>query len=70
MRIAILVPNFSKYSGDARVAELQAENLINKGNEVSIFALAADIKPENANLFVIGMPHNLFLEDFTGYYSR
>ena len=60
MKIAILVPNFAEYSGDARVAELQAEDLIKEGNDVSIFALAADIKPKNAKLFVMGMPKSLF----------
>ena len=44
MKIAILVPNFSKYSGDARVAELQTKELLRKGNDVSIFALEGDIK--------------------------
>ena len=60
MKIAILVPNFAEYSGDARVAELQAEELIKEGNDVAIFALAADIKPKNAKLFVMGMPKSLF----------
>jgi len=60
MKIAILVPNFSEYSGDARVAELQAEDLAKEGNEVTIIALAANIKPKNAKLFVIGMPKSLF----------
>lgn len=62
MRIAILVPNFAEYSGDARVAELQAEELVEKGNDVTIFALAANIKPKNAKLFIIGMPKSLFWE--------
>lgn len=60
MKIAILVPNFAEYSGDARVAELQAEDLSKEGNEVAIFALEADIKPRNAKLFVMGMPKSLF----------
>ncbi|RLE68313.1 MAG: hypothetical protein DRJ45_08150 [Thermoprotei archaeon] len=60
MRIAILVPNFAEYSGDARVAVLQAEDLAKEGNEVTIFALDADIKPKNAKLSVMGMPKKLF----------
>ncbi|RLA77830.1 MAG: hypothetical protein DRG33_06430 [Deltaproteobacteria bacterium] len=60
MKIAILVPNFSEYSGDARVAELQAEDLAKEENEVTIIALAANIKPKDAKLFVIGMPKSLF----------
>lgn len=63
-KIAILVPNFSEYSGDARVAELQAEELAKEGNDVVIFALRANIKPKKAKLFVIGMPKNLFWERF------
>jgi 1,2-diacylglycerol 3-alpha-glucosyltransferase len=60
MKIAILVPNFSEYTGDARVAELQAEELRKEGNEVFIFALDANITPKNAELFVMGMPKSLF----------
>ena len=60
MKIAILVPNFSEYSGDARVAELQAEELVKEGNEIVIFALDANITPKRAKLFVMGMPKSLF----------
>ena len=62
MKIAILVPNFSEYSGDARVAELQAEDLAKEGNDVAIFALGGSIKPKNAKLFVMGMSKSLFWE--------
>lgn len=60
MKVAILVPNFSEYSGDARVAEIQAEELVEKGNDVTVFALAANIKPNKAKIFVMGMPRSLF----------
>ncbi len=60
MKIAFLVPNFSKIDGGARVAEVHARELADEGNEVSIFALNADIQPENATLYVMGMPENLF----------
>ena len=60
MKIAILVPNFSEYSGDARVAELQANDLECEGNDVSIFALDANMNLENKNLFIMGMPKSLF----------
>ena len=60
MRIAILSPNFVEYDGGARVAELQAEELAGEDNYVAVFALAANIKPKNADLFIIGMPKNLF----------
>lgn len=60
MKIAFLVPNFSKIDGGARVAEVHARELAEEGNEVSIFALNADIQPTNAVLHVMGMPKNLF----------
>lgn len=60
MKIAFLVPNFSKIDGGARVAEVHARELADAGNEVSIFALNADIQPTNAVLHVMGMPKNLF----------
>jgi len=60
MKIAILVPNFSEYSGDSRVAELQAEELIKEGNDVVIFALWGNNKPKTAKLRVMGMPKSLF----------
>lgn len=60
MRIAILVPNFSEFSGDARVAEMQVEDFIRKGDDVSVFALEANIKPKKAQLVVLGMPESLF----------
>ena len=55
LKIAILVPNFSDYSGDARVAAIQAEDLSKKGNDVSIFAFAGNIKHSSANINFIGM---------------
>ena len=61
-KIAILVPNFSKVDGGARTAELQAEELAQKGNYVAVFALGADLKAEGADLFVLGMPKSLFWE--------
>ena len=61
MKIAILVSNFSKFAGDARVAELQVKELIEAGNQVAVFTLKAEInfEPEGAELFVLGMPENL-----------
>lgn len=60
MKIALLVPNFVEYSGDARVVELQAEELANKGHKVSIFAFAGNIKPKSAELFIMGISKSLF----------
>ena len=59
MRIAILVPNFIEQDGGAMVAKAQAEELAGKGNYVAVFALAAEMKPKNADLFVMGMPGSL-----------
>ena len=64
MKIAILVPNFTKYSGEARVAERQASELAQEGNYVAVFALAADIKLRNADLFILGMPKYLLWQRF------
>ena len=60
MKIAVLTPTFSHYSGIDRVAELQAKDYAGKGNEVTIFALEASIKPKGFKLEILGMPKNLF----------
>lgn len=58
-RIAILVPNFAEADGGARVARLQAEELSAEGKYVAVFALAADMKPRGADLFILKMPKRL-----------
>ena len=60
MKIAILVPNFVEHDGGARVAETQAQELVREGNHVAIFALAANMKVKDADLFIMGMPESLF----------
>jgi 1,2-diacylglycerol 3-alpha-glucosyltransferase len=60
MKVAILVPNYTEYSGDARVAQQQAKKLLNRGHTVSIFTLAATMKQDGVAIFVIGMPKSLF----------
>ena len=62
MKIAILTPTFSHYSGIDRVVELQAGEYAKKGNEVTVFALEATLKPKGFRLEVLGMPKNLFLQ--------
>ena len=62
MKIAILTPTFSHYSGIDKVVQLQAEDYAKKGNKVTVFALEAEIKPKNYNLEVLGMPKSLFLQ--------
>ena len=53
------MPSFSEINGDARVVEIQAEELAKEGNQVAIFALSADIKPKRADLFIMNMPKKL-----------
>ncbi|MBS3114529.1 glycosyltransferase family 4 protein [Candidatus Woesearchaeota archaeon] len=62
MRIAILTPTFSYYSGIDRVVELQAQEYAKKGDKVTVFALEATLKPKVFKLEVLGMPKNLFLQ--------
>lgn len=62
MRIAILTPTFSHFSGIDRVVESQATEYAKKGDKVTVFALEAEIKPKGFNLEVLGMPKSLFLQ--------
>src|SRR3989338_9008862 len=62
MKIAILTPTFSHFSGIDKVAEQQALEYSKKGNEVTVFCLEADKKPKTYKLEVIGMPKSLLLQ--------
>jgi len=62
MKIAILTPTFSHYSGIDRVVQQQALDYSRKGHEVAVFALEGDIKPKNFSLNLLGMPKSLFLQ--------
>ncbi len=62
MKIAILTPTFSYYSGIDRVVQQQAEDYARKGNEVEVIALEAGIKPRNYKVISLGMPKNQFLQ--------
>lgn len=62
MKIAILTPTFSHFSGIDRVVEQQALEYARKGNKVIVFALEATIKPKGFKLEVLGMPKSLFLQ--------
>lgn len=62
MKIAILTPTFSQFSGIDRVVELQAKNYQKKGNDVAIFTFRAQIKTKYAKIIKIGMPRNPILE--------
>ena len=58
-KIALLVPNFASYSGDARVVELQAKDLWDIGKEVDIITLNQEIDL-GLPVIDIGMPKSLF----------
>src|SRR3989338_493285 len=62
MKIAILTPTFSYYSGIDRVVRQQAEDYAKEGNQVKVFALEAEIKPKGYKLEVLGMPKSLFMQ--------
>lgn len=62
MKIAILTPTFSKFSGIDRLVEIKYKDFIKKGHKVDIFAFSASIKPKKAGLYLLGMPKIPFLE--------
>ncbi|MBI2135292.1 glycosyltransferase family 4 protein [Candidatus Woesearchaeota archaeon] len=61
-KIAILTPTFNHFSGIDRVVEQQAEEYARKGNDVTIIALEADIKPKNYKVIGLGMPKSQFFQ--------
>lgn len=59
MEIAHLTPTFSAFSGIDRVVHSLAAEQKDQGNDVTIFALEADMKPpENVGLKIMAMPRN------------
>lgn len=62
MKIAILTPTLSHFSGIDRLVEIKSKDFIKKGHKVDIFTLSASIKPKNAGLYLLGMPKNPFLQ--------
>lgn len=62
MKIAILTPTFSHFSGIDRLVEIKSEDFIKKGYKVDIFALSASIKPKKVGLYILGIPKNPLLE--------
>ena len=63
MKIALLTPTFSAFSGIDRVVEMQAEELSKKGYEVSIFCLKAGMKSaKGVKLVEMGMSKNAFFQ--------
>lgn len=63
MKIAILTPTFSPFSGIDRVVEMRADKFAQKGHDVTIFTFRASIKPK-VGLIEMGMPKKPFVERF------
>jgi len=62
MKIAILTPTFSKFSGIDRLVEREAEDYSKKGYDVTILAFKGNIKTKYAKVEYIGMPKNTTFE--------
>lgn len=62
MKIAILTPTFSQFSGIDRIVERQAEDYSKEGHEITIFCFKAEILTKYANVVELGMPKNQTLE--------
>ncbi len=62
MKVAILVPRFVKFSGDAKVAAQQARDFAARGDQVDVFAFDADMAIPGVKVFLLGLPRNLFIQ--------
>lgn len=62
MKIAILTPTFSEFSGIDRVVEGEAEDFFKKGNQVKIICFKAHMQTKYADVVEIGMPKNPTIE--------
>lgn len=62
MKIALLSPTFSQFSGPDRVVENEAEELSRQGHEVTVYAFRGDIKAKGYHVVYWGMPRNSTLE--------
>ena len=60
MKIAILTPTFSHFSGIDRVVEMQAGDFVKKGHEVTIFTLISSIASNGFKVVELGMPKTPF----------
>jgi len=61
-KIAILVPNFAPYSGDARVVEEQVKELEAFGKDVDVITLRTSELGKGKTVIELGMPKSLFFE--------
>ena len=62
MKIALLTPTFSHFSGIDRVVERDALEFSEKGDFVAVFALKATISVKGVTIIELGMPKNPFVE--------
>ncbi len=62
MRIAILTPTFSAFSGIDRLVEMEAEEYAKKGDKAAIFCFRAEMKSKYADIIELGMPKIPFFE--------
>jgi 1,2-diacylglycerol 3-alpha-glucosyltransferase len=62
MKIAILTPTFSEFSGIDRVVEMEAKDMSQQGHKITIFCFKATIKTKYADIVRIGMPKNPTIE--------
>ncbi len=66
MKVAILTPTFSKFSGPDRVVLNEATELAAAGKEVTVFTFKTDFDPlhlpKNVTVEALGMPKNPMLE--------
>lgn len=57
-----MVPNFVEFDGAGRVVEVQSDELVREGHQVTVFTFAADMHPEGVQVLTMGMPKSLFWE--------
>jgi glycosyltransferase involved in cell wall biosynthesis len=62
MKIAILTPTFSQFSGIDRVVEKEIEDLSRLGHSVTMFCFKAEMKAKYGKTIELGMPKNTTLE--------
>lgn len=63
LKIAILSPTFSYFSGPDRVVELQAKDLAAAGHKITIFTFEGDIPvPAGVEIVRMGMPKSPFVQ--------
>jgi len=55
MKIAILTPTFSPFSGIDRLAEIQARKFLKEGHQVTVYCLKSGMEVRGAKIIEIGM---------------